>query len=278
MPFFRCLFFGMLLLNSCVAKSTELYNESIKTMNQTESITKGQFAAKDKQGVPILMEWQKTTLFAPEFAMTMKEVWPLACQAYTPVEMQFLRKYPQVVGTEGYFKLFEPLFKDGLNNVNWALAEKVQKDLLKTHFFFDTASWGPEVFALYAKDVCYVVTVKDEETNELRGFITFMNRANYAKGDIKVMSFAVDQSYQNRGYGRLLMSSILKITSDIERIFLCTRVTNEVALKAYSALGFIMDNKPIMEHDFNLAHWTFLEYIVNKSDVLQKTAEGFKVV
>ncbi|MDP3889055.1 MAG: hypothetical protein Q8Q25_00740, partial [bacterium] len=75
-------------------------------MNDQKNMQKnaGQFIAYDKQGTPVIIEWQKTTLFAPAFATAMKAVWPLARKAYTPVEMQFLRAFPQVVGTEDYFK------------------------------------------------------------------------------------------------------------------------------------------------------------------------------
>ncbi len=271
---FLCLLVGI-TASSCIKQNTKSYIERKKEMNnQKEPIkTTGQFTANDKQGVPVIVEWQKTTLFAPEFATAMKVVWPVAREAYTPVEMQFLRTFPQVVGTEDYFKPFEPLFKDGLHVVDWGKAEETMQTLLKSHFIFDTSTWGAEVTALYANDVCYVVTVKEQKTNTLRGFITFMMRANYTQGDTKVMSFAVDQTHQNRGLGKLLMSSMLKIAPDVKRIFLCTRVTNDPALKAYRSWGFTKDENPVMDHAFNLNHWTFLEYKVNESDTLQKTAE-----
>jgi GNAT superfamily N-acetyltransferase len=247
-------------------------------MNNQENIkeTFGQLTAKDKHGNPVIIEWQKTTLFAPEFAMAMQEVWPLAREAYTPVEMHFLQTFPQVVGTEDYLKPFEPLFKNGLNAVNWIKAEEIMQTLLKSHFIFDAATYNPEIIEFYAKDTCYVVTVKDQNTGNLLGFITFMARENYAKGDIKVMSFAVGQAHQNRGLGKLLMSSILTIAPKIQRIFLCTRVTNETALKAYQSWGFIEDIHPVMDHAFNLKHWTFLEYKLNGNTILQKTTERLK--
>jgi len=240
--------------------------------NQKETNQTGSFTTYDKQGKSIRLAWQKTTLFSPEFTIAMKAVWPIAREAYTPVEVQFLQAYPEVVGTEDYFKPFEPLFNDGLNAVNWSKVEEVMQTLLKSHFIFDTSTLGTDIIAQYAKDTCYIVTVKDQPTNTLLGFITFMMRANYAPGDIKVMSFAVDQSQQGRGLGKLLMNSILTIDTKINRIFLCTRVTNETALTAYRAWGFTTDEHPILDHAFNLNHWTFLEYKTEKSDGLQKVA------
>jgi ribosomal protein S18 acetylase RimI-like enzyme len=245
-------------------------------MNQEQ--TKGRFTATDKLGSPIIIEWHKTRLVAPEFAMAMKEAWDVARDAYMPVEMEFLRVFPQVVGKEDYFKPFEPLFKNGINAVDWVKAEEIMQNILKSHFIFDISSWGPEVTAMFAHDICYVVTAKEQQTHKLLGFITFMLRPNYAKGDTKVMSFAVDKKHQNCGLGKLLMSSILKIKPDITRIFLCTRVTNDTALKAYRSWGFVTDEHPVLDHAFNLEHWTFLEYKLNARDVLQKTAANLKVV
>jgi ribosomal protein S18 acetylase RimI-like enzyme len=275
-----CLCTGMLLLQACEKNQSELNTGSIKTMNNTKESkpNAGRFTVQDKTGTPIILEWQKTTLVAPEFATAMKEAWPLAREAYTPVEMQFLHKFPQVVGSEPYFKAFEPLFKNGLKAVDWTKAEETMQTLLKSHFIFDASTWGPEVLAMYAKDVCYVVTARDQQTKTLLGFITFMIRPSYAHGDVKVMSFAVAVHHQNRGLGKLLMSSILKIDANLKRIFLCTRVTNDGALKAYRAWGFVADEHPILDHAFNLEHWIFFKYEFSKSNILLKTAARLKGV
>ena len=250
----------------------EFYNERTKNMNNKKDLamSTGQFTANDKQGAPVIIEWQKTTLFAPEYAAIMKAVWPFACQAFMPVEMQFLRIHPEVVGTEGYYKPFEPFFKDGLQNVDWGKVEDAMQTLLKSHFIFDTSTWGAEVVAMFANDIFYVITVKDQQTNTLRGFITFMVRPNYALGDIKSISAAVDPAYQNRGLGKLLMSSMLKIKPDTKRIFMCTRVTNRLVLIASRILGFTKDINPVMDHAFNLDHWIFLEYKTEECNTLQE--------
>lgn len=241
--------------------------KSCKTLTRT--FLACAFLAYDKQNDPVVLEWQKTTLFAPEFAETMKAVWPLACKAYTPVEIDFLRAFPSVVGKESYFEVFEPLFKAGVKFVDWGKVEKVQQDLLKSHFIYDASTWTSDILAAFSKDVCYVVVVKDKKTKEILGFITFLKRVSYATGDIKVMSLAVDPKYQNRGLGKLLMGSIFKIDSTVNRIFLCTRVTNDKALKAYKSWGFIKDEHPILDHAFNLAHWNFLEYKKTNNGILQ---------
>lgn len=239
-------------------------------MNNHNSLY-GSYQAKDKQGNPIVIEWQKTTFFSPEFTQAMKDIWPSARLAYMPVEMAFLKAFPHVVSTEDYFKPFEPLFKNGIEHVDWAQAETTMEALLKTLFVFDTASFGPEIVAQFAKDICYIVTVKDQKTSAILGFITFMQRASYKSHEIKVMSLGVDPQHQGKGLGTILMSSIFKIDPNIARIFLCTRVTNHAALAAYRSWGFTIDENPILDHPFNMAHWTFMEYRTNKNQLLQPT-------
>ena len=244
-----------------------------KMNNHNEQKRSHCFVAKDRHGATINLEWHKTNVVSHDFAADMKNVWPFARDAYVPVEMEFLKQFPQVVGDEAYFKPFEPLFSDGVEQVDWNAATATMESILQGHFIFDPAQLPEQVIAMFAHDDCFFVAAKDGATEQILGFITFLMRASYAAGDIKVMSFAVAQSHQNRGIGKLLMSSIFKIVPDIKRIFLCTRVTNGTALKAYSSWGFVTDKNPVLDHAFNLAHWSFMEYKTTESDILQKVAQ-----
>jgi len=240
--------------------------------NHNEPKNFGSFSTTDKLGSSIILEWKKTNIVSTDFADTMREMWNFARDAYTPVEMQFLKMFPEVVGTEPYFKPFEPLFANGVTNVDWNAATKTMESILQGHFVFDPTQFPTEIIALYSQDTCFVVTAKDQATNQPLGFITFLMRQSYPIGSVKVMSLAVATTHQKRGLGKLLMSSIYTITPDIKRIFLCTRVTNLNALQAYRSWGFITDDRPILDHPFNMAHWSFMEYKTEQSDVLQKTA------
>jgi len=231
------------------------------------------FHAHDKNNKPVMLEAFATTMFAPEFSCFMKTAWEVARPAYIPIELDFLRAYPDVIHSDPYFKPFETLFSNGLEQVDWKIAQEKMGEQLKSHFIFDIATWPQEVIQKFAQDICYVVSVKDPETHKLLGFITFLARQNYPVGTVKVMTFALDPLYQNRGLGKILMSSIFKIAPEIQRIFLCTRVTNSNALRAYRNWGFIDDKNPILDHAFNLNHWMFLEYKTEQSNILQKTAK-----
>ncbi len=268
--------YTLISINIYAGTNMQTYNQANKNTHLDNTQQAGSFHAKDKTGTPVILEWQKATLFAPEFLDTMKKVWPIACAAYTPVEMNFLRIFPQVVGTEPYYKIFEPLFKDGVDAIDWSKVETVVQESLKPHFIYDTSTWGPEAFTLFGKDICDVITVKDQNTNTLLGFSTFMLRDSYAFGNIKMMHFAVNPTSQNRGLGKLLMSSILKINPSIKRISLHTRTTNTTALKTYKKLGLTKDDNPIMDYPTNLEHWIFWEYRVGKQNNLEKIADMIK--
>jgi ribosomal protein S18 acetylase RimI-like enzyme len=264
----------MVTMSACGIKKSNFYtNESVNKMNQQ---TTGRFIATDKLDSPVIIEWQKTMLYAPEFAAAMKELWPLARAAYVPMEMQFLHRFPQVVGTEPYFKQFEPMFKNGLKSVDWSKVEEAMQALLKSHFIFDASTWGAEVKEQFGKDTIYLMVARDQKTKIARGFAAFMARPNYASGDIKLMYLPIDPARQGDELYKLLMSSIIKIVPGLKRISLHMRSTNESVLNAYRSWGFVADEHPIMDYPVNLEHWTFLEYSLKKSDILQKVAASLK--
>ncbi len=253
-------------------------SERTKTMNNpVDQKQSGKFLSKDKQVIPVVLEWSKTSIVSPDYAAAMKDVWAFARDAYTPVEMQFLKAFPEVIGKEPYFKPFEPLFQHGVEHVDWQAAEAMMQSILQGHFIFDPSKFSEQMIKMYGNDSAFLVTIKNPASGSILGFITYLMRANYAPGDIRVMSLAVDTTQQKRGLGKLLMSSIFKIIPEIKRIFLCTRVTNNTALKAYGAWGFVKDEQPVLDHPFNPDHWSFMDYKTEKSDTLQKTTASLLV-
>lgn len=243
---------------------------------KSESITimdnKKQYHAYDKTDSPIMLTLNRTTFIQPEFATAMASFWDVARKAYTPVEMTFVRSNPSVVQTDQHFQPLQPLLSNGYNSVDWQAAEAIIQEMLKGLFIFDTASWPEQVIKNFAQDSCTYITAHDEKSGALLGLITFLARASYPAHTIKAMIFAVDPAYHNRGIGKILMSSIFKLYPLLERIFLCTRVTNSHALQAYAAWGFTHDKSPIFDHTFNLDHWTFMDYKTAQCDILQKVA------
>ena len=270
----RTVFFACLCtLAACThAHNNELKTESISHMNQAQQ---NRLEITDKNGTSIVLEWFKTTFLDPSFADGMKQAWEVARPAYVPVEMQFLKAFPEVVGKEPYFKAFEPLFTNGTEQVDWAAAETIMTNILKGHFVFDPTMFNEAMVKAYGQDGCIMVTAKNS-AGALLGFATFMTRATYPAHTVKVMALGVAPEHQKRGLGKVLMSSIFKILPATSNLFLCTRATNNTALAAYKAWGFAPDANPIMDHAFNLAHWTFLKYNPTEVTILQTVANTLK--
>ena len=258
-------------------------SEWITYLNEiTKTKPSGTFMTKDKFDRPIILEWKALTLKSPEFAPTMRSFCDIACAAYTPVEVAFLKTHTDQETQDEYCKPFDALFKDSQQETQWQDFKKALKDKdwpkvealmalpLKQIYTMDYSKFGS------SPDLHIFVAAKDGQTKALLGFIEFFVTPTYPFGDIKSPSFAIAPSEQNRGLGKLLMSSILKIVpSECKRIFLSTRITNEIAQKAYAAWGFTPDANPIQEPYFQQKseHWIFMEYKVDQSDILQKTTE-----
>lgn len=152
------------------------------------------------------------------------------------------------------------------------------KSVLKHHFIFDPAAMSPEVIKKFGSDTAIFINAKNQETGAILGYVSFLMKSDYPQGTVKIMGLAVKPEYQNCGLAKLMVSSIFRIIPKIEHIFLCTRVTNANAIRAYQAWGFVKGMDPIQDphYTFNLNHWIFLEYKANAAQGVQKLAQELK--
>lgn len=231
----------------------------------------GFLKAKDKDGRPLLFEWFCNTMFCYETINKMASLWDVARVAYVPIEVDFLKSFPNVVGTEPYYKPFESLFKDGIEHVDWAHVAIIMEQMLKNHFVIDVSKIPISVRDLYQNNKSIIVTVKNEQTGELCAFMTFMIGAEYPDGYIKAIAAGVLPSMQGHGIGKLMMRALFAIVPDLTVIFLTTRVTNKNALQAYASWGFVQCDNSILEsqHIFNPNHWIFMKYDATQCHILQ---------
>lgn len=265
----------------CASSGTVSGMSERKTMIHNDQIInkQGSLKATDKQGASVRIEWQSDGMFTDATIENMASLWECARQAYVPIELDFLKAFPEVVGTEPYYKAFEPLFAQGADRVHWQQAATIMEGMLKNHFVIDTSKIPTSILSHYEHDQSVIVTVKDAHSHELLGFMTFMMRAEYPVGHVKAIAAGVLPSAQGRGLGKLMMSVLFKIVPDIELIFLSTRVTNTTALRAYESWGFVRSEAPIQDpqHMFNQKHWVFMKYDAAHTDTLQKVAETLRV-
>ncbi|MCK4265037.1 GNAT family N-acetyltransferase [Candidatus Babeliales bacterium] len=238
------------------------------------------FLSKDKFGKEVILEWIKTDMLSPKYSSAMKSVWKIACQTYTTIEMDFLKAHPEVVGSDAHFKPFESLFKAGINNVDWNLVKEKMQNILKGIFIFDSSIYSNEMKKSLENVRQIFVSLKDKENGKQLGFITFLISPKYKHGYVKSIALSILPKEQNRGLGKLAMSSIFKIIPQTKSIFLCTRITNQKAKNAYLNWGFVENRKLIStenQYTFNKDHWIFMEYKSKEADVLQKLSKKIVV-
>ena len=249
-------------------KSSEWLKYVQKTMNES---CFGRFLAKDTLGRTVILEWEKATVKEPAHAKNMNEICEVACQAYTEVEVRFLKQFPDIVQSDQYYKSFEPFFANGVKHVDWSLVEKEMNDRIKQIHQMDYSQ-------LNAEDLYFFVKVRDRRTNKLLGFTIFLIKSEYSYGTVKDISIGLMPEVQGYGLGKLLISSVFKIIPNVDRIFLFTRITNNRAIGAYRAWGFVKDLHPVQDpyFTFKKEHWVSLQYNAKRSHILQETVENFK--
>jgi GNAT superfamily N-acetyltransferase len=227
----------------------------------------GKFLANDKQENKIVLKWEISNNATLSFCNRVKRCSEFLAQAYASVELNFLQKYPESISKEMYNSL-EPMFKDK-EKIDWNEIEKQVKNILKQ--LFDTGfknSFSPG-------DIYLSVLAKDQKTEKPLGLILFLIKESFDCGTILPTVLGVDPEFQNRGLGKLLMSSVFKIIPQTKRIILHTRPTNDKAINAYYAWGFVNDLNPTPNEYLIPEYWINLEYKADQVDTLQKVANNF---
>lgn len=276
-----CLNLGMFLVGSCCAQESQLSVFESKKMNYKNVVNndsvgwiaqvrkaivagKGRWQTHDRNGNAIVLVWECVDVASSRFNEIIRESADILAQTYTIMELDFARHHPEAIETKMFLKPVAPIFKNGLQAVDWAIAEKTLKDHLR-QFFLNTD------FACYGTvdDVHIFVSARDVESGAQLGIIQFTVMPQFPYGSVKAAFFAVDCQAQNLGLEKILLSSIFKVVPATERLFLHTRVTNEQAINLYQGLGFKKFVGP-------LAFWIDLEYMAEEFDSLQDVAHMLK--
>jgi len=249
--------------------------ERNKKMNNYKEQKSGFFTAQDKTGKTVVLEWHKTNILSPELALFKKEMCDLAAQVTAHIEIQFLQVHPEAVTSGGFFRDCEPLFAQGLDNVNWHRVQQTIQSTIKQFYLMDMVQFGQEIINKLIDDVYFFVSVKDQKTQNCLGFMMTAITPALPKGDIKLINVVVNQQKQDRGLEQLLMSSIFEVLPEIKRIFTMIRPTNESANTVFESCGFVQDLNPIQDpnHPINKEQMLIMEYKADQSVVLQQTAK-----
>ena len=245
-------------------------------INDTVPSNKGEtLLIKGAFEIPLRLEWMKTDIQSPYLAAFRRYICEMACESLAPVEVEFLRQYPEAVNREIFLVGCAPFFAQGPQAVDWEAVEEKIKSTIKQFYLADISSFGIEVIKPLLNDVYCFATLRNEETKKLLGFTLFSITPALPYGDIKIINLVVDPSQKNQGLETLLLSMIFKIIPKAKRLFLFNRPTDTESLQMYQSLGFNVSKKPNQDpnHQVNPNYLILLEYQANQSDGLQKVAE-----
>ncbi|MCX5924121.1 MAG: hypothetical protein NTZ68_01730 [Candidatus Dependentiae bacterium] len=266
----------------CIAQKSANQNTERKTMNdhkdfqktssdwiahikQSIYADKGTFQADDSLGNPITLEWELIDPTSPRLNQAIAQSSEVLVQMYTSMELQFAKKHPDTVGSEMFLKPIAPMFENGVDKVDWKVAQQqLATNLRQFLTTTDFAKYGS------SNDIQIFVTAYDAKSGKHLGVIQFLVMPQFDYGTVKVAFFGIQESVQGRGIEQLLLSSIFQLIPDTSRIFLHTRITNESALSLYLNIEFVKFAGP-------LPFWVDMEYLTEKSHVLQKTAQSLIV-
>lgn len=221
-----------------------------------------QFLIQNKLGEELSIEFTTIDPLSAQFSEKLHSVSDSLSRAYVPVEVQFARKFSDCLSKDKFLHSIEPLFKDGMDNVMWPEVEEKIKRVLSQFFSHDF----PKSFAankeMSSNFSHFFIVAKDKDTMLPLGAIYCLtSKADHEK-IVRVPIFGVSPEAQSRGIGKLLMSAILKCIPNTKKIALSTRITNERAINAYHAWGFVPSPN-------TMEHWANLEYLVEKANGLQ---------
>lgn len=244
-------------------------------IEQTLPAKSGQLIAHDEQGTPLVLEWLKTNIRAPELAAAKKATSGLASQVVADIEATFLKAHPEAVKDEYFLKPCAPFFEKGLDAVDWHSVKETIQTTMQQFYEMDLSLFGDEVIQKIAGDLYFYVMCKDRETSSLLGFLQFSVTPALPYGEVKVMNIVVAPEAQNHGIEKLLMSSIFALVPAAKRLFTGIRPTDIQQTALYRSWGFVDDVTTLQDpnHPINKTYWTLLEYRADRTSSLQETAQ-----
>lgn len=207
-----------------------------------------------------LIEWVKLPALSEEFADKMAGVTDLGIDSFRSVEMDFLLAYPQAIAED---PSLAPFFSLELHELESSMNAKLYKI-----FNSRPTDLSDKIRVLMKDTYYYIVTIKDEKSEKVQGFITFMTGGSIPEKEYKITILAIDKNNRREGLATLLINSLEKIGVPYKKIFACTRPSNIIAINAYKKWGFIEDQEAMRNppSHFIKGHWVHLYKSKLKND------------
>lgn len=234
----------------------------IQDVNKLFAKNEGCFISNELSNQKWVIEWKKVNPCSEHLNEKIKSMSPLLINAYSKIEIEFAKKFPELVKDEMLLKSLAPLFEKGVDNVDWERVDHQLKEVLN-HFFNET-DWKQ-----FSKkdDIQIFAVIKEKNTDHALGIIQFLLSPDYGDHNIKIGLYDGVKPFSDYELNKLLISSIFKLIPDVKRIFFHTRITNESAVQEHEKLGFTKTTGP-------LPHWIDMEYKVESNNYLQSTSNS----
>jgi hypothetical protein len=236
----------------------------IKNINELFSKNEGYFFSEDSSHKDWIIEWEKIESNSDRLNEKIKELSPLLINAYSNIELDFAKKFPESVKNEMFLKSLASLFEGNVNNIDWNLAEKQIKEVLK-NFFIET-DW--KQFSKI-EDIHIFSVAKEKNTNNVIGVAQFLITSDHDHGHIKIALYDGVNPLNNPELNKLLLSSIFKLIPKTARLYFHTRITNEKAINTHQEFGFT-------KFSGALPNWIDLEYKAENENCLQSIANSLQ--
>lgn len=236
----------------CTFIETELTILADKYVRNMKKEASGYYIEQIDKDLKFVVEWNKLPALSETFHEKMVSLADLGIATFREIEIEFLKAFPKAVEEDKSLTVFSGLQDRKLEE---AMNAKIEK-LFCTHPKELSPEWRSAM-----KDIYYfVVTIREEKSEEAQGFITFMGGGPIPKNEFKITSLSVDRNVRRKGMGSLLVNSLKKIGVNHRKVFASTRPSNISAISAYQKWGFSEDleaAKNSSSHFFP-GHWMHL--------------------
>lgn len=266
--FLFLLFSFYLLVNRNIFSFEKKKTDWPRRINDTLKLKKsGKFLAKDKHGVDLIIEWDKTGKMDQDYLKNTNKISEFFCTSRVDVQMNFFKKHPEKcpdILKEFLAKDFSAKTQEGAKNFEEIKKRALQLGKLKFSPDFSDQD-----------DMVFFVNLMDRATGKTLGCVIFGIGGYYEYGDIFIRDIVSLPESRDRGIGKVLASSIFKILPYLKKLKVYVLDTNENAKMIYKLWGFEeKETLPEEKREGNI----LMEYDIENSNNLQQASGRLEVL
>ncbi len=238
----------------CTFMETELKMLADKYVKTISEKLSGSYTEQGNTNQRFVVEWSKLPALSDAFYEKMVSLADLGITTFREIEIDFLKAYPRAVEEDKNLSMFSGL---QASELEIAMDTKLAK-IFRTHPKQLSAEWQAIIKDVYY----YVVTIRQEKSEQIQGFITLMSGGVIPKNEFKITILAVNRDVRRTGMASLLINSLNKIGVKYKKIFASTRPSNTTAINAYKKWGFYEDLEALKSSPshFVMGHWVHLTH------------------